>query len=118
MKINGPRVIFHHEMKAILIDPAARSVGYIETDLELAELHGIIEKDGLSFCRPFPEHRLEVAIVGDHSAMQTPALARFFVEGYGHPLYGKTVVYGVSSDGKDRSTSLSVEQVRSLIEFE
>lgn len=105
-------------MKAILIDPFARSVEYIESDLSLPEIYRLVGENGVDFCRPFPGQPYEVAIVGDHSALQMPPLAHFFVDGYDEPLYGKTLVFAVSGNGSERPTRLSVEQVRDWIEFE
>jgi hypothetical protein len=105
-------------MKAILIDPFARSVEYIESELTTPEVYQIVGEPALDFCRPFPGHPFEVAIVGDHSALQMPPLPRFFVDGFIEPIYGKTLVYGVTVDGKDQPTGLTIEEVRNWIEFE
>lgn len=95
-------------MKAILIDPFNRSVEQIETDLSLPEVYQLVGEDDLDFCWPFPGRYHEVAIVGDHSALQMPPLPRFFVDGYIHPLYGRTVVYGVDNAGETVPTRLTV----------
>ena len=105
-------------MKAIRIDPFARSVEYIESGLTLPELYESVGEDGIDICRPFPEHPFEAAVVGDHSAMQMPPLPRFFVDGFIEPIYGKTLVFGVTRDGIERPTGLTIEQVRGWIEFE
>lgn len=105
-------------MKAILINPFARSIEYVETELTLEVLHRLVDEDCIDICRPFPGHRFECVVVGDHSALADPPLASFSVEGYPNHLYGRAVVYRTSHDGKEYPTKLTLEEVANLIEFQ
>ena len=118
-------------MKAILIDPAQRSLEWIdipdvpestvgrrkpdfrrvESLMKLREIVG----DYLDFAYIMPG---EAIAAGDHSALQDPPLPRYWISGYHWPLYGRGVVLGYNTDGSERETRLTVEELSKMIEFE
>lgn len=106
-------------MKAILIDPAQRSLEWIDVPegtgpealMKLRELVG----DYLDFAYIMPGESVAVA---DHGALQEPPLARFWINGHKWPLYGRGVVLGHHKDGSERATRLTLEELSKMIEFE
>ena len=106
-------------MKAILIDPWEKSLQTINVKNgngpeALMELYRLVGENGLDFCYPYPG---ESVAVGDHSALYNPPLPSFRLEGYGERLYGRAVLLGHSTNGKERDTRLSVEDLSELIEW-
>ena len=102
-------------MKAILIDPGARSIEYVETLAALHDIYKLVGEDSIDSAFVFGKG--EVGFVGDHSALQNPPLPHFFVPGYKWPLHGRMLVLGVSPGGASRSTRLTVEQLSAVIIF-
>lgn len=108
-------------MKAILIDPWERSLATIELMngeniiCQLQELYQLVGEKGLDAAYIMPG---ESIIVGDNSAMHDPALPSYSVEGYRHRLYGRGVVMGYGTAGKERETRLSVDDLSKLITWE
>jgi hypothetical protein len=103
-------------MRAILIDPAERSIEYVETAAELREIYSLLGCDAIDWCCPFPR-RLEAIFVSDDGALQNPPLPSFAVDGYHWTLFGRGLVLGYTENGANRSTHLTIEQIRGLIEF-
>jgi hypothetical protein len=104
-------------MKAILINPAERSIAYVETRDELADFHRLVGSDCLDWCRPFAGLR-EAAIVDDSGATTSPRPPAFEIVGYHHPLFGRALVLGYNGAGASRSTMLTIEQVAELVNFD
>ena len=102
-------------MKGILVDPAAKSVEYIEREggFSLGELHRLIGAEALDFFHPFG--RTETVVVDDGGVRK--GLTPFSFEGYDWPIYGRAIIFGRDSGGGERSTSLTVEEVHELVEF-
>lgn len=106
-------------MKAILIDPAERSIEMIDVPkgsgpdaiMVLRQIVG----DYLDFAYI---RKGESIAVGDHGALHVPPLPRFWIDGCQHPFYGRGVVLGYRSDGSERETRLTVEELSKMIEFE
>lgn len=102
-------------MKAILIDPANRSLETIDV-LEgdgpdaLIQLHNLVGEDALDFAYPAPGVTIAV---GDHSALHDPPLPAFELDGC--RLYGRAVMLGHGSRGQTLPTRLSVDMLSQLI---
>jgi hypothetical protein len=108
-------------MRAILIDPFARSVEYVEIlsgdgPEGLMETYRLVGENGIDTCFPFSDPG-EFVIVGDHSALHAPPWPHFRISGYHGWLYGKALVCGRTRGGATRDTHLRVEQVHELVEF-
>jgi hypothetical protein len=105
-------------MKAILIDPAERSLEWIDipegTRESLIKIREIVG-DYLDFAYVRPG---ESIAVGDKSALQDPPLPRYRISGYKWPIYGRGVVLGYDGHGNERETRLTVEELSEMIEFE
>jgi hypothetical protein len=106
-------------MKALLIDPLAKSVEAIEIPDDrvpsLRELHRLVGEDALDFAY-LKDLRLAIA-VGDHSALADPPAPSFEVEGLAGRLYGRAVVMGYDAGGATVSNRLSVEEMHELVSF-
>jgi hypothetical protein len=102
-------------VKGILVDPVAKSVGYIEREggFSLEELHRLIGAEALDFFHPFG--RTETVVVDDGGVRK--GLTPFRIEGYDSPVYGRAVIFGRDGGGGERSTSLTVEEVHEVVEF-
>jgi hypothetical protein len=103
-------------MKGILIDPWAKSVGYIEREggFSLGELHRLLGAEALDFCHPFG--RGETVVVDDGGMFKR--LTPFWIGGYGDsPIYGRAIIFGRDSGGSERDTGLTVEEVHELVSF-
>lgn len=104
-------------MRAILIDPWKRSletIGLIDGDdiVKLQELYGLVGERGIDAAYVLPG---ESIIVADHSALQDPPLPSYSFEGYRHRLYGRGVLIGYATDGSERETRLTVDDLSKLI---
>jgi hypothetical protein len=102
-------------VKGILVDPFAKSVGYIvsEGGFSLSELHRLIGAEALDFFYPFG--RTETVVVDDGGVRKR--LASWSLEGYDWPIYGRAVIFGRDAGGGERSTGLTVEEVHEVVEF-
>lgn len=101
-------------MKAILIDPAEKSARYIESDLTLQELHQLIDAETLDFAHPFGPY--ETLAVADDGAARN--LKAFRIDGYHWPIFGKAILFGRDSGGKDCSTRVPVDLLFGAINWE
>jgi hypothetical protein len=106
-------------VKALLIDPWAKSVEAIEIPEDevpsLIELKRLVEEDTLDFAY-LKDLRITIA-VGDHSALADPPNPSFEVEGLASRLYGRAVVMGYDARGATVSAKLSVEEMHELVSF-
>src|SRR5262245_55960080 len=106
-------------MKALLIDPWARSVEVVEIPKEeldsIQVFYQLVGEKGLDFAY-LREHKCAF-VVGDHSALHDPPVPSFRVEGLGWPLYGRSVVIGYGKSGESLECPLSVEAMFELVEF-
>jgi hypothetical protein len=102
-------------VKGILVDPLAKSVGYIESEggFSLGELHRLIGAEALDFFHPFG--RTETVVVDNGGVRK--CLASWSLEGYDWPIYGRAVILGRDTGGGERSTGLTVEEVHELVSF-
>lgn len=101
-------------MKAILIDPAEKSARLIESDLSLEHLHQLINAEVLGFSHPFGPY--ETLAVDDNGAAKN--LKAFRIDDYHWPIFGKAVLFGRDSSGKDCSTRLSLDLLFHVINWE
>jgi hypothetical protein len=104
-------------MRAILIDPWKRSLETIRyrsgsDQAALEELHRLVDEDCLDFAQIMPG---ECIVVGDHSALHNPPWPYYFFHGFSHRFYGRGVVLGFNSDGSERETKLTVDDLSVLI---
>ena len=106
-------------MKAILIDPAARSIQYVEiageTDREqnpqIKQLVGENEID--VYVVPLAAH---MVVVGEHSALQIPPLPKFML--FDQIFFGRALIFGMSVIGATLPLQITIEKVSVLIDFE
>jgi len=111
-------------MNAILIDPEAKSIEYVQVPDDerrsLIELRRLVHagSEGLDFAYPFEGQLGEMIIVGGNSALQDPPLKRFTVPGSKWPIYGRAVLMGFNKIGQTRATKMTVDDVSKWIEFE
>jgi hypothetical protein len=104
-------------IRAIVIDPQNRSLEYRDIEDTLPAFHNAVGADLLDCCYPFAPAR-ECLWVAEYGALQNPPLPHFRIVGYRWPIYGKALLIGYGRAGETRSTTLTVDELYSQIDFE
>jgi len=101
-------------MRAILIDPKARTVTKIDSPLRSRDLRKLLQ------CSTFDVVRLGVhddLFVDDEGMLRNPS-AFFRIRGYGAAIAGRAVLCRHDSDGHSAPATWPLKLVRSLVSFE
>lgn len=100
-------------MKAILIDPFARTISEVEYDGDYKSIYGFID------CDTFDCVRIgfnDAAIFVDDEGLINDKEQEFFVwKGFDQPLAGKGLILGADEDGGAVSPELTVEEAKAHI---
>lgn len=105
-------------MKAILINPFDQSITTIKVDHAndikgMDTIHNLINCD---CCDTFRPGELDLMLVDDRGHLKETQQAFFRWEGYGWPLAGKALLFGLDSPHGDLvDVRLTVEQVQGKI---
>jgi hypothetical protein len=101
------------KMKAILIDPEARTVTLVEHEGDYRNILKTIEVE-LFTCVKLDEKN--ILFVDDEGLLHDP---RYFFEiaNYPQPLAGKGLILGTTDDGDSTDATLTLEQVKSAVRF-
>lgn len=101
-------------MKAILIDPFDRNITEVEYSGDFKEIYQHID------CQLFDVVRIDRTnsiFVDDEGLISGKAQAFFKIDGYPEPLAGKGLMLGADDEGESISPSLTLNEVRGMVDF-
>lgn len=102
-------------MRAILIDPVARTVTEVDYDGNYKSIYRLIE------AHPFQVLQInetESVFIDDEGLLHEPSPTHYFRFGTdGHPVSGKGLVLGVDDEGESVATQLTIAELQDMIQF-
>jgi hypothetical protein len=105
-------------MKAILIDPVAKTVTEVENDGTLKDWYKLLDCDTVEVATYLNEQNDSILV--DENGFAAISLdSKFFsVKGGHQPFAGRGLVVGVDDNGETISPTITVEEVKALVSFQ
>jgi hypothetical protein len=114
-------------MKAILIDPANRTVAQIDFEGGYLSIKKAIQCDTITTCTPrsLPrngDHRedgwvWDTIYLDDEGLLHSDPGPFFLVSGYDQPLAGRGLVVGTTGDGSDTDCQSTVDYINGIVSW-
>lgn len=111
-------------MKAILIDPFAKTITETEIEEGITAIYAVLSTDKVKV-GTFQIIELDIVArvrntlyIDDNGLLHTPPVKHFFeLHGYAQPLAGRGLILGTTRGGDSRSTTYELARVRTAITF-
>jgi len=102
-------------MRAILIDPVARTMTEVDYDGDYKSIYRLIDVDMFEVMQISD---IESVFIDEEGLLKEPAPTHYFKIGDdGHPLSGKGLVLGVNDEGDSIATQLTIDELSTIIQF-
>jgi len=102
-------------MRALLIDPIARTITEVEHEDKYTDIYRLIE------AQPFDVMNIgdgESLFFDDEGLLKEPPPIDYFRFGDdGHPISGKALVLGVNDEGDSIATKLTIAELQGMVQF-
>lgn len=101
-------------MRAIIVNPKLKTVEEIQVKgKDLQELYKLIGEEGITTFQIDSQNTMYLDDIG----LKRPNQHFFMLGGYPERLGGNGVIYGTTSGGEDKSASIGLPDVKSMVRF-
>lgn len=104
-------------MQSFLIDPTTATVSIMSLPNRGDRLASIYRLLDCATITAVPFHETDVIYVHDEALLKGPSRFMFAVCGYPHPLFGKGLLVGTTTDGRDTPPAMSYRHACRRLRF-
>lgn len=102
-------------MKAILVDPFARTVEQVNYSGNYADIYPLIGAQTFDAVRIKPDENGDALFIDDEGPLMDEGQAFFSVAGVPNPIAGKALLLGCDEDGETVEAVTQLEELRELV---